>query len=240
MKDDVIEEAKSESPFCSCSFFLQKPSGNGLHLVTDYHGINGLIERPEWPFMTTSTILSLVNGNLPWVCSVDMLSGYHQVPLAEESGDLTSFLTPYGRYRFKRQSMVMKQAGDIFCQATDSIINATRDKLEEQLGDRFGIYKSIDDVLMQSASSEELEILISVFFKQCEIHNVKILQKKFQLDTSIVFGGVELDSNGSEIIYKPQNSKLQEICDFKTLSTKKELQNFLGVVATFHRWNPNI
>ena len=122
--------------------------------------------------------------------------------------------------------MGMKQAGDVFCQATDSIINATRDELEKQLEDRFRIYKSVDDVLMQSASSEELEILISVFFKQCEIHNVKISQKKFQLDTSIVFGGVELDSGGDEILYTPQNSKLQEICDFKSPSMKKELQSF--------------
>ena len=75
--------------------------------------------------------------------------------------------------------MGMKQAGDIFCQATDSIINATRDELEKKLGDRFGIYKSVYDVLMQAASSEELEILIATFFKQCELHNVKISKKKF-------------------------------------------------------------
>ena len=148
LKDDVIEEAKTESPFCSRGFFLQKPSGNGLRLVTDYRGINGLIERPEWPFQTTTTILSLIKGNLPWVCSVDMLSGYHQVPLAEESRDLTTFLTPYGRYCFKRQSMGMKQAGDVFCQATDKIITAAREELEKTLGDRFGIFKSVDDVLM--------------------------------------------------------------------------------------------
>ena len=96
---------------------MQKPSGNGLRLVTDYRGINGLIERPEWPFQTTTTILSLIKGNLPWVCSVDMLSRYHQAPLAEESRDLTTFLTPC-------QSMGMKQVGDVFCQATDKIINA--------------------------------------------------------------------------------------------------------------------
>ena len=109
----------AESPFCSRGFFLQKPSGNELCLVTDYRGINGLIERLEWLFQTTTTILSLIKGKLSWVCSVDMLSGYHQVPLAKKSRDLTTFLTPYSRYRFKYQSMGMKQARDVFCQATD-------------------------------------------------------------------------------------------------------------------------
>ena len=154
--------------------------------------------------------------------------------------DLTTFLTPYGRYRFKRQSMGMKQAGDVFCQATDKIITAAREELEKTLGDRFGIFKSVDDVLMQGATSKDLETVISVFFKHCQKANVKISRKKFQLDTKIIFGGVELDTSGEEIIYTPQDEKLQEVQDFKAPRTKKELQSFLGVVATFHRWNPNI
>ena len=68
VKEDIIKEAKKECPFCNQGFFLHKPSGNRLRLVTDYQNINALIERPEWPFLTTSNILSLVKGNLPWVC----------------------------------------------------------------------------------------------------------------------------------------------------------------------------
>merc|ERR1712239_96998 len=107
--------------------------------------------------------------------------------------------------------MGMKQAGDMFCQATDKIITAAR---------------------------EDLETVISVFFKHCQKENVKISRKKLQLDTQIIFGGVELDTSGEEIIYTPQDEKLQEVQDFKAPRTKKELQSFLGVVATFHRWNP--
>ena len=150
------------------------------------------------------------------------------------------FLTPYGRYRFKRQSMGMKQAGDVFCQATDKIINAAREELEKTLGERFSIFKSVDNVLMQVSTCEELELVISVFFKHCMKQNVKISRKKFQLDTSIIFGGIELDTSGEEIVFTPQDTKLQEVQDFKAPRTKKELQSFLGVVATFHRCNPNV
>ena len=128
----------------------------------------------------------------------------------------------------------------MFCQATDKIITAAREELEKILGDRFGIFKSVDDVLMQGATSKDLETVISVFFKHCQKANVKISRKKFQLDTQIIFGGVELDTSGEEIIYTPQDEKLQEVQDFKAPRTKKELQSFLGVVATFHRWNPSI
>ena len=51
---------------------------------------------------------------------------------------------------------------------------------------------------------------------------------------------MELDTSGEEVIFTPQDEKLQEVQDFKAPRTKKELQSFLGVMATFHRWNPNV
>ena len=86
-----------------------------------------------------------MKGNLPVVCMVGMLSGYHRVPLAEESWDITMFITLYGHYRFKRQSMGMKNAGDVLYQAMDSIIKKTWDELQEKMGGRF---KSVDNVLL--------------------------------------------------------------------------------------------
>ena len=58
---------------------------------------------------------------------------------------------------------------------------------------------------MQAATFEELEILIATFFKQCQLRNVKISKKKFQLDTQIVFGGVELNASAEEITFTLQS-----------------------------------
>ena len=46
-----------------------------------------------------------------------MLSGFHQVPLVEEHRYITTFISPYRRFRFKRQNMGMKNAGDVFHKA---------------------------------------------------------------------------------------------------------------------------
>ena len=42
------------------------------------------------------------------------------------------------------------------------------------------------------------------------------------------------------LIFKLHNQKIVEVRNFKSPTTKKELQGFLGVAATFHRWNPSI
>ena len=57
LKDDKIEESTKESKFCAHRFFIQKPNGRGLRLVTDYRDVNQLIETPEWPFQSTDKIL---------------------------------------------------------------------------------------------------------------------------------------------------------------------------------------
>ena len=41
------------------------------------------------------------------------------------------------------------------------------------------------------------------------------------------------------IIFTSQNSKFEEIRELKSPKTKKKLPSFLGVVATFLRWDPN-
>ena len=79
-----------------------------------------------------------MQGHLHWVCMLDMLLGYHQVPLSEESRDITTFIIPYGYFRFKWQYMGMKNPGDVFCHATDDLINKTGDELQNTLPD-FGI-----------------------------------------------------------------------------------------------------
>ena len=170
---------------------------------------------------------------------MDIPSGYHQVPLAEESRDLTTFLTLYGHYRFKRQSMGMKQAGDVFCQATDKIINAAREELEKTLGDRFGIFKSVNDVLMQASTCEELELVICLFQALYEAECEDQLQE-VPVGHQHYLEGRQAEYQWDEIVFTPQDMKLQEVQNFKAPRTKKELQSFLGVMAMFHRWNPNI
>ena len=59
-----------------------------------------------------------------------MLSWYHQVPLTKESQDLTTFIMPYGCYRFCHQSMGMKQTSHIFCKVMDAIISGTKEYQE--------------------------------------------------------------------------------------------------------------
>ena len=133
----------------------------------------------------------LPNGEKNWVCTVDMLSGYHQIPLDKESRDLTTFITLYGKFRFCRQSMGMRQEGDKFNQETDLAIEEVIQ--DEEMMKFTLIYKSVDDVIICCHTKEQMDAAADKFLGIFKRQGIKISLKKFQLSTRVVYGGVEID-----------------------------------------------
>ena len=57
-----------------------------------------------------------------WRTVTDAWNGYHSVPLAEEDRHLTTFITEYGRYRYKVAPQGYLASGDGYNQRYDNII----------------------------------------------------------------------------------------------------------------------
>lgn len=61
----------------------------------------------------------------------DAYSGYHQIPLNEESRKLTAFITPWGRFKYCRTPMRHCAAQDAFTKRFDDIISYVSRKMNE-------------------------------------------------------------------------------------------------------------
>ena len=77
------------------------PKGEDVRLVLDMRQANRAIKRTHYPVPTLDELLEEFNGKTVY-SKLDLLHGYHQIPLAEESRKLTTFITHSGLYRFKR------------------------------------------------------------------------------------------------------------------------------------------
>ena len=96
----------------------------------------------------------------------------------------------------------------------------------------------MDNMFMQGATKEDLQILIGTFFKCFHKKLIKISLKKFKLETNITSGGADIDVTGDEtLVFTPHRTKLEETRNFQSTTNEKELQSFLGVAANFHSWN---
>ena len=91
LAEGIIAPVNQPTDFCARATFVPKVDGVSLRLVTDFRGLNKIIKRPVWPFSPTESIIARMDPQKQWIASIDMLLGYHQVPLFDESSFLTCF-----------------------------------------------------------------------------------------------------------------------------------------------------
>ena len=106
MEKGIIEKVEDDDPcdFISPAFFVPKANGK-VRLVTDYKYINQYLDRPVQPFMSSRQIADAIRPESRVFATMDMVQGYYQIALDEESSRLTTFLLPDGKYRYKRLPM---------------------------------------------------------------------------------------------------------------------------------------
>ena len=115
---------------------------------------------------------------------------------------------------------------DWFCFATDLVTNGIP-----------GLEKSVDDVLAAYETAEELENTLRTFLEKCKKHGVTLSRKKFKCSTMIKYGGHVLDTQGNELVVKPDPEKLERLRAFPRPNDSKEIQSLIGVIKIFERWN---
>ncbi len=87
----------SRYPWNSPLFLVPKKDG-GFRPVFDFMKVNEVAEDGRYPLpVLGDLVMSLGLGNTIF-SSLDLLSGYWQVPLAVESWEITAFSTPSGHF----------------------------------------------------------------------------------------------------------------------------------------------
>ena len=210
--------------------FVEKPdSGGKLRLVTDFRNLNANLKRPVWPFAMTDKICRFLDNGDRYFVKVDLVSGYHQIPIQESDRDLTCFLLPWGKYRYCVLPMGLSPSGDIFCYRTDKAVQGLP-----------GIKKQVDDCLASGKTVGGLEVSLVGLLDRCRTHNIKISKRKFKLGRSIEFGGFLIDGSGEDLRVGPAPSRIEAIKAMEVPRSKRQVREFLGLVRTLGAWTPHI
>ena len=75
-----------------------------VRITVDYKKLNANLKRETFQIPTFEELSSKL-ADATVFSKLDASSGFFQIPIAKESQDLTTFITPFGRYRFKRLPM---------------------------------------------------------------------------------------------------------------------------------------
>ena len=98
-KQGIIVRETEPTDWISSLVAVQKPGK--LRVCIDPRDLNRAIKRPKYPMLTVEEVLpKLAKAKVFTV--LDAKDGFHQVKLDKESSLLTTFWTPFGRYRYLR------------------------------------------------------------------------------------------------------------------------------------------
>ena len=89
----------SRAAYYSHGFVVPKSTTGQWRLVVDYKNLNKICSTEKWPVPDIKEILQRIGDKRPRIFNVmDLTSGYHQAPIAEECCEFTAFMTHMGLY----------------------------------------------------------------------------------------------------------------------------------------------
>ena len=100
----LIENYLIEPSFSSWSspvVLVPKKNGNKWRLCVDYRKLNNVTIKDAYALPLIDDIFNYIGNNSQYLSTIDLFSGYHQIPMAEEDKDKTAFTTMFGNYNFR-------------------------------------------------------------------------------------------------------------------------------------------
>lgn len=220
----VIVKVTEPTEWVSSLLLVEKKNGK-LRVCLDPRNLNEAICRSHYPIPTVDMIRSKVAGS-KWFSTLDASSGFWMCSLDEESSYLTTFNTPFGRYRFKRLPYGINCAPEYFHRV-----------MTETFGDIPGVTVYSDDLMVSGETLAQHNERLSLVFERAKKVNVKFNKSKCTFATQQVkYLGHIFSGDG----ITPDPDKVRAIKDMPSPSCTKDLQRFLGLLNYLSPFIPNL
>ena len=208
-----------------------KKSDGSLRICLDPKPLNKQLKRSKYPIPTVDDLTCrLAKAKVFTVC--DAKNGYWHVDLEEESSFLTTFGTPWGRYRWKRLPFGIAVASEEF-----------QRRLNQELEGLDGVKAIADDILVYGEGETHEEAIadhdrrLRALFERCREREIKLNVKKMKLkEKQVAYMGHLFTDQGLQV----DPEKTRAIRNMPTPKDRKGVQRLLGMVNYLQKFSPNL
>lgn len=177
---------KSSSEFASPLVLVWKKNGN-LRVCTDFRWLNRRTLKDAHPLPHQADCLAALGGNT-FFSTMDLTSGFYNMPLHEDDRKYSAFTTPMGLYEYNRLPQGLCNSPGSFMRMMTSIF-----------GDQnfLSLLCYLDDLLVFAPTEKMALERLELVFSRLRTHNLKLAPKKcWFLRRSVKFLGHIIDEAG--------------------------------------------
>lgn len=220
LESQVIRE--SSSPYASPIVLVRKKDGS-LRMCVDYRPLNGKTRKDEFPLPRIEESLDALSG-ARWFSTIDLASGYNQVPVLEKDRPKTAFCTPFGLFEFNRMPFGL-------CNAPSTFQRLMQRMFGDQQGQSLLLY--LDDIVIYSSSVEQHLQRLEMVLGRLQKEGLKAkLEKCAFFQQEVGYLGHVISSQGVSTDPK----KIEAVANWRRPSQVSELRSFLGFASYYRRF----
>lgn len=223
-KMGVIEPIEEPTEWCAGMVVAPKPNGK-VRICSDMTHLNEYICRERHILPAVDETLAKFAGATVFT-KLDATAGFWQVPLHPESVPLTTFITPFGRYCYKRLPFGISSAPEHFQRRLTQILS----RLE-------GTVCHADDILVFGSTRGQHDQRLNRVLERLQQEGLTLNNDKCQFAVErVMFLGHIVTAQGIEA----DPEKIKAIKEMPTPKDTTDVKRFVGMVNYVGKFSPRI
>ena len=221
--NDLIQPSNSEY---ACPVVMVKKKDGSLRFCCDFRKLNDVTRFDSYPLPRISEVISTLEGAKVF-STLDLKSGYHQIPMKPEDCHKTAFATQFGLFEWKAMAMGLKNAPATFERLMDLIMTGLNWK---------NVLIYLDDILIFGKDFNEHYNNLREVLDRLRKAKLKLSPKKCHLLKSTVTYLGHVINNG-EIRPDPEKTKL--IDTYPVPQNIKDVRSFVSLASYYRKFVRN-
>ena len=212
----VIERVPYGEPviWCHRMVITRKHDGSPRRTV-DLSPLNKFCRRETFAMETPFHLTRRIPKDT-WKTVMDAWNGYHSVPLRQSDRHLTTFITPFGRWRYTRAPQGFLSSGDGYNRRFDAVLSTFERK-----------ERCVDDTIHYDSDLEQHWWRTIDLLTRVGRAGIVLNPDKFQFaEKSVDFAGFRV----SDTTIEPLPKYLDAIRDFPSPSSTTDIRSWFGLV----------
>ena len=219
----IIQE--SNSPWSLPLVIVTKKDGSPRFCV-DFRKLNNITKQQIFPMPRVDEVLDSL-GDACYFTTLDLASGYWQIPMDPKDMEKTAFCTRQGNFEFRVMPMGLVNASFTFQKMMQLVLSG----LQWQI---CMIY--LDDVIVYSKSFEKHLENLRLVFDRLKYEGLKLKARKCHFcRTEVLYLGHIVGKDG----IKPNPDKIAIIQNYPVPRDCSEIRSFVALVSYYRRFIKN-